>query len=89
MTKCICKHNKSLHLTREDKQLACAIEFCDCEQFCREKTLNIEIIKSKVNSGLNAQFETYSWEDMLRDCDLTPEERIWAKNHLSYTLIEI
>lgn len=41
-------------------------------------------ILSRVAKALDAQFEIYSWYDMLNDCDLTPEELEWAKEHISY-----
>lgn len=52
--------------------------------------MNIENIKQVVSNALDAQFSIYSWEDMIDDCDdLSEEEKIWAKNNLSYKLINI
>lgn len=52
--------------------------------------INQEKITQRISNALDSQFEIYSWEDMINDCDdLTPEEKIWAKNNLSYKLINI
>ena len=38
-----------------------------------------------INKSLEAQFEIYSWADMINDTpDLTNEERQWAKEHTGY-----
>ncbi len=41
-----------------------------------------ERILSIVNNALACQFVTYSWEDMIDDCDLTSEETKWAKENI-------
>jgi len=38
-------------------------------------------IVRRVEKGLAAQFEIYSWEQMLRDIELNAEELEWAKEH--------
>ena len=43
-----------------------------------------ESILNKVGKALDYQFETYTWEDMLKDCELTPEEFEWARENISY-----
>jgi len=43
-----------------------------------------EILR-QVNKALEAQFETYSWQDMMNDIpDLSPEERKWAAENTGY-----
>ena len=38
-----------------------------------------------VNQGLEAQFDIYSWAQMIDDIDvLTGVEKEWAKNHTGY-----
>ncbi len=40
-----------------------------------------------VKKGLESQFETYSWDQMIDDLDyLTPEEKAWAKQHTTYAV---
>lgn len=46
-------------------------------------------ILNRVAKALDSQFELYSWAKMIDDCDLTPEQAAWAKEHTSYKLIEI
>jgi len=41
-------------------------------------------ILNQVSKALDYQFELYSWEDMLNDCDLTIEELEWAKENIGY-----
>ena len=48
------------------------------------KQIDKEYILNRVGKALDYQFETYSWYDMLNDCELTPEELEWAKEHTSY-----
>jgi hypothetical protein len=48
------------------------------------KQVDKEYILDRVGKALDGQFEMYSWEDMLEDCDLTPEELAWAKEHIGY-----
>ena len=44
-----------------------------------------ERILELVGKALDYQFCTYSWLDMIDDIeDLTPEEKEWAKEHISY-----
>lgn len=44
-----------------------------------------EEIKCLVSTALDAQFEMYSFCDMIEDIDvLTKEEKEWAKNNLTY-----
>lgn len=39
----------------------------------------------RVNKALEYQFQSsYSWFDMLDDCDLTPNELKWARENVSY-----
>ena len=46
---------------------------------------NIENIKRRVEQGVSSQFEVYTWWNMLDDCNLTAEEKEWAKYHTSPT----
>lgn len=50
--------------------------------------MDIENIKRVVSNAMCAQFEMYSWENMIDDCDLTEKEAKWANEHLSYKLDE-
>ena len=50
--------------------------------------IDTEKVKSAVEKGLVAQFEMYSWENMIDDCDLSEEEAKWAKEHLDYRVVE-
>ena len=36
---CICGHTLLLHLTRDDKLLACAYDYCECEKFQRKSRI--------------------------------------------------
>ncbi len=45
----------------------------------------IEVVR-QVKKGLESQFETYSWDQMIDDLDLTPEEKAWAKQHTEYAV---
>ncbi len=40
-----------------------------------------------VEKALDAQFELYSWADMLSDCGLDDKELDWALQHLSYKVV--
>jgi len=51
--------------------------------------INQQYVISEVNDALDAQFEMYSWEDMLRDSGLNKTEQKWAKDHLHYRVVEI
>lgn len=49
-----------------------------------------EILR-QVNKGLEWQFDSYSWADMIEDAlgaDFTPEEKRWAKEHTGYNAYE-
>jgi len=46
-----------------------------------------EYIRQRVAKALDAQFECYSWEQMLDDCELTPAETKWAKKHITYEAV--
>jgi len=48
------------------------------------KKIDKEFILNRVGKALDCQFETYTWEDMLNDCDLTQEELEWAKENIGY-----
>lgn len=38
-----------------------------------------------INQALEAQFDIYTWANMINDIDtLTIEEKDWAQNHTSY-----
>ncbi len=50
----------------------------------QRKKADKQYILNKVNDGLVAQFEMYSWHDMINDCDLTPEQKAWAKENIDY-----
>lgn len=57
------------------------------EEASKEPTgINTEQVRNDVMDGLMAQFEMYSWEQMIDDLGLTPEETAWAKEHLSPTI---
>ena len=43
-----------------------------------------EYILNEVGKALDIQFELYSWENMIDDLSLTPEEKVWAKEHICY-----
>ena len=43
-----------------------------------------DYILNRVGKALDCQFEIYTWFDMLNDCDFTPEELVWAKEHTCY-----
>jgi len=38
----------------------------------------------RINKALQYQFQSYSWNDMLNDCVLTPEELNWARENVDY-----
>lgn len=48
------------------------------------KQIDKDYILKRVGRALDYQFELYSWEDMLKDCDLTQKELAWAKEHIGY-----
>jgi len=48
------------------------------------KQINKDYVLNRVGKALDCQFEAYTWEDMLEDCDLTYEELKWAKEHIGY-----
>lgn len=43
-----------------------------------------DYVLNRVSKGLEYQFESYTWFDMLEDCNLTPEELKWAQEHICY-----
>jgi len=44
-----------------------------------------EKVLREVNKALEAQFDTFSWSDMINCCDdLSPEEKAWAKENTGY-----
>ena len=48
------------------------------------KKVDKDYVLNRVTKAVECQFEMYSWEDMLNDCELTPEELEYAKEHISY-----
>jgi hypothetical protein len=49
--------------------------------------INTQSVRDEVMDAMMAQFEMYSWDTMIDDIDhLTPEEKAWAKEHLSPTI---
>jgi hypothetical protein len=48
--------------------------------------INVNEVARIVKKGLESQFETYSWEHMIDDLDLTREEKAWAKRHTEYAV---
>ena len=45
-----------------------------------------DYILNRVGKGLDSQFECYSWEQMIKDCELTPEEEKWAIENIGYRI---
>ena len=43
-----------------------------------------EHILNRVSKALDYQFDIYTWEDMLKDCELTQKELAWAKENIGY-----
>ena len=43
-----------------------------------------EYILNIVNDGLVAQFEVYTWEQMIDDLELTETQKAWAKENIDY-----
>jgi len=41
-------------------------------------------ILNRVSKALDSQFEMYTWEDMIDDCDLTADEKKWALENIGY-----
>jgi len=54
-----------------------------------KKKIDIDYIMNRVGKALDTQFEAYSWEHMIDDCELTPAETYWAKKNLSYRVYRI
>ena len=54
----------------------------------RDGAKDSNFIRDRVAEGLSAQFQSYSWEDMLRDLGLTAPQLIWAERHLDYGVTE-
>ena len=52
----------------------------------RRPIVDEEKVAYTVKKGLEAQFETYSWEDMIDDLGLTRDEAAWAKEHTTYAV---
>ena len=81
-------NNPNININDEDnrQEVVRVIYSCECgwadEVF--ESKINPEYILNRVNKALDTQFEIYTWEDMLNDCDLTKEEKQWAKENISY-----
>ena len=48
-----------------------------------------EQVMSKVRTGLCAQFQIYTWNHMIDDCDLTEGQKKWAKKNLDYSVVKI
>ncbi len=46
------------------------------------KGVDVNMVLYRVSKALNLQFETYTWENMIDDCDLTPAEAKWAKKNI-------
>ena len=43
-----------------------------------------DYVLERVKKALECQFESYSWEEMLDDCELTKEELKFAEEHIGY-----
>ena len=41
----------------------------------------------KIKKATDAQFEVYSWKEMINDCGLTLEEKKWAMEHIYYKVV--
>jgi hypothetical protein len=50
--------------------------------------INESEVKRQIRKALDAQFELYSFEKMVNDCELTDEEKRWAVEHLTYGVVE-
>ncbi|MFH1186057.1 MAG: hypothetical protein V1755_13625 [Chloroflexota bacterium] len=51
--------------------------------------LNKARIIREVSKGLDAQFEMFPWEKVIEYCALTKAEKVWARKHLTYKLVEV
>lgn len=48
-------------------------------------TVNEDMVLREVNKLLEAQFNSFSWADMINCSDiLSSEEKAWAKEHTGY-----
>lgn len=50
--------------------------------------INEAEVRRQIQKALDTQFELYSFEKMVRDCNLTKEEKKWAVEHLTYGVVE-
>ena len=48
------------------------------------KKIDKEYVLNRVSKALDCQFEIYTWEDMLNDCELSQDELTWAKENIGY-----
>ena len=52
------------------------------------KRINDNEVKRQIQKALDAQFEVYSFERLVNDCNLTSKEKKWAVEHLTYGVVE-
>jgi len=52
------------------------------------EAINEHEVRRQLQKALDAQFEVYSFENMVRDCELSDEEKKWAIKHLTYGLVD-
>ncbi len=50
--------------------------------------INEHEVRRQIRKALDAQFEAYSFEKMVNDCDLSEKEKQWAVEHLTYGVVE-
>ena len=50
--------------------------------------INEHEVRRQLQKALDAQFEAYSFEKMVNDCELSDEEKKWAVEHLTYGVVE-
>lgn len=50
--------------------------------------INEREVRRQIRKALDAQFELYSFEKMVNDCELTDKEKMWAVKHLTYGVVE-
>ena len=53
------------------------------------RRINEEEVKRQLRKALDSQFEIYSFENMVNDCNLTDKEKRWAVGHLTYGTVEV
>jgi len=52
------------------------------------EAINEHEVRRQLQKALDLQFELYSFEKMVNDCNLTDEEKKWAVEHLTYGVVE-